>query len=217
VNKFKHILNPALVGVALVPIISGFAWAASSSVSSTPLITPNDPEQSTTLPQRIAQRKTALKLNLSSVQSADIAKKCAVAQTGLQQIKTKDQTVAANRQQIYSDLATQLNQMVDHLDRQSIDSATLKAAQTKFNNGVNQYLSDYEIYKTAMDDVVVMDCANDPAGFEATLQSARQLRSQLANNTVQVKAAVPALSQALNADKQNLINRTSSTKQGASQ
>jgi hypothetical protein len=181
---------------------SGVAGAAIVTNQSSSLIFPNDPEQSTSLPQRIAQRKSALKLQLSAAQSQHIAQKCEVAQTGLQDINTKDKAAAQARSQTYSDLAKQLANTIDSLNRQKTNTASLTAAQTTFVRGINQYLTDYEAYKTALDDAVIMDCTADPAGFEASLQDARSLRTNLASDVAKIKSSVPALTQALDADKQ---------------
>ena len=208
-EKIRKLLQVPLIGLIVIPIGS-VTFAATSSISSSgPLIVPSDPEQSTTLPQRLTQRKSTLKLQLSNAQLQSITKNCSVAQTGLQDIKTRDQTAAQNRTQIYSDLATQLATAINNLDNQSIDTTSLKAAQTQFDNAINKYLSDSIAYKTTMDDAVVMDCASDPNGFEATIQSARSLRTQLANDASQIKSTIPQLVQALATEKEALIKSSS--------
>ena len=165
---------------------------------------PSSLEQSTSLPQRIAQYKQSAALHLANVQLQNIAKKCSRAQTILQKVKTKDITNAEIRRQTYTGLATQLNALIGRLERQNVDTAGLKSSQAKFNGSISQYLSDYESYKTALDDAVVMDCASDPAGFEAALIDARQLRSKLAKDSAQIKALVPSLAKDLSASRDAL-------------
>jgi hypothetical protein len=178
------------------------------------LTLPADPAQATTLPQRLSQRKTALKVQLSAPQIQKITKGCSLAQTGLQDIKTKDATAAEKRFQAYSALASQLAITIDHLERQGIDTTKLKIQQTTFKGAINKYLSDAANYKSAMDDVVVMDCKNDTAGFEATLLSARQLRTQLAADASAIKAEVPAITKAIEETKQSLIQSLSASEKG---
>lgn len=204
-KNIKRFLSPIAI-VLVVATGSGIAVAATTSNSSLgPLVAPNDPEQSTTLSQRVDQRKNATKVRLSASQANNIAQKCVTAQTGLQQIGAKDKAAAQTRTQTYSALATQLTNTVDQLQRQNVDTASLQTVQTQFNNSINQYLSDNATYKAAMDDAVVMDCASDPTGFEATLQTARQLRAQLASDAAKVKAILPQLTQDLNNAKEALI------------
>jgi hypothetical protein len=188
-----------------------------SSASGNAVVTPNDPEQSTTLPQRITQRKNTIKTKVSNAQLQTIAKKCAIAQTGLQDIKTKDKSKIEDRRQAYTDLASKLSTIIGHLERQNIDVTNLKSEQVKFNSNINQYLTDAETYKTALDDAVVMDCAADPAGFEATLVGARQLRSQLSNDSAQVKSEAAVLSKTLTDTKSTLIKSSAAVNNGASQ
>jgi hypothetical protein len=196
----KYLLS-LIVVIAGAVIAGGVVLAASDN----PLIIPTDPEQATTLPQRLAQRKAAFKVQLNATQQQVIKSKCSLGQTGLQDIKTKDSAAATTRLQVYSDLAIQLANIIDHLKRQSIDTTKLAAAQKQFNDTINTYLSDAVAYKTAMDDTVVMDCAADPAGFEASLMAARQLRTQLASDVAKIKSSRAGLITVLNDSQQALI------------
>jgi hypothetical protein len=208
-SKTQLSIKTVLLSLLLLPVISGVAWAATSAnppaSAGNPLTTPTDSSESTTLPQRLSQRKTALKVQLSSAQAVSIAKGCSVAQLGIQEIKTKGVASANTRHETYTKLATDLNAIIDHLERESINTAALKSAQTKFNTAINKYLTDAESYKTTMDDGVVMDCVADAAGFQATLLSARQFRTQLSSDVSAIKAAVPDLSKALSDAKDILV------------
>ena len=179
-------------------------WAATESNG---LVSPTDPAQSTTMPQRIAQRKNAINAQLTTARQQRLVKQCAVAQTGIQQIKIKDTAAANTRRETYTKLATRLSTIIDRLERQSINTTALKTAQDAFTRAINQYLKNAISYKTAMDDIVIMDCAKDPLGFEATLLSTRQLRARLSSDTARVKTAVPLLTQELDKAKQELIEK----------
>jgi hypothetical protein len=73
----------------------------------------------------------------------------------------------------------------------------LKTLQSQFNDSANQYLVDASTYKTTMEDISEMNCSADPAGFMATLTSARQLRVKLASEVGQVASVKNSLVQAL--------------------
>lgn len=189
----------SILGVFLLSC--GTALAATSSNDSNPLTTPTDISQTSSLPDRLAQRKSALKLQISSERSQKLVKNCVSAQTRLKNIGTKDKSSADKRQETYTDLATRLNTIVRRLEIQGTDVSELKSAQSKFNSSINQYLSDMQTYKTTMDDIVVMDCKTDPSGFEATLTTARQLRAKLANDVSQIKSLKSELTDALSKAK----------------
>jgi hypothetical protein len=192
------------MALILSSTIGSIVWAISPSIKG-PLITPNDPEQSTTMPQRIAQRKTLYKTNLTATQKQSIVSRCTVAQSALQNIKTKDTANFNNRRDTYTDLAVQLNTIIDHLERQGIDTNSLKIAQKLFNNSINQYLADYVSYKTAMNDVVVMECKADPLGFESTLLNARVFRSKLSADSSFIKSNSISVIKSLSGTKNLLI------------
>ena len=61
--------------------------------------------------------------------------------------------------------------------------------------------------RTAMNDLVVMECASDPAGFKATILDARSLRIKMAENSSAIKASLPPLQKALEETKQKIITR----------
>jgi len=184
--------------------LCGVALAANND----PLVIPNDPEQSTTMSQRVAQRESTFKVHLSATQQQGIKSKCTVAQTGMQNLLTKDIAATNNRRQVYSDLAAQLATIIDHLKRQSIDTNQVVNAQKQFNDAINAYLTDSVTYKTAMDDSIVIDCVNNPVGFEASLLASRQLRGQLAVDVAKIKTTRPALTKVLNNAQQALIKST---------
>ena len=198
------------MGLGLSILLVGSSVLA---VEGSPLVTPTDPEQSTTMTQRIAQRQSALKLKLTATQQQSLKAKCTAAQIKLQALKTRDAEAASKRQQVYSDLASKLVEIIAQLKLQGIDTTQITAAQESFNAAVNDYLSDAVAYKTALDDAAAIECSADPTGFEASLLSARQLRTQLTADVAKIKAARPQLIKTLNFAKQSL-NSSSEQKVG---
>jgi hypothetical protein len=204
-ENFKKAVIPIFVLLSL--LVGGIAVAENSNG----LITPKDPADSSTLPQRITERKNTYGTQLTAEKRKKIISQCAVAQTGMQQIKTKDSPAAKVREETYTKLATQLAIIVDHLERQSVETKGLENAQTAITKVINKYLDDAIKYKTAMDDVVIMDCKKDPEGFQATLTSARNLRTALKTDATKIKSAAPEIEQNLNSLKAILIKEKQST------
>jgi hypothetical protein len=218
VGKFitKH-LKKSFLAVLFLSLAASGAVLAAASTTSNGIVTPKDPSASTTMPQRIQQRKNSLASQPSEARKQIIIKNCALAQSGMQDIKTKDKVWAKKRSDTYTSLATQLATTIDHLERQHIDTAKLKAAQSIFAKSINQYLSDSIVYKTAMDDVVVMNCVPDPVGFHATLENARNMRGKLSKDAKAIKNALPDLTKALADAKQVLITKSNSDDGGSNQ
>jgi hypothetical protein len=166
-----------------------FAQSADTTVTNGPLTFPADPAQNTTLAQRIAQRKTITKISLNATTAQGISAKCALAQTAIGVVKTKDSTAREVRTQQYSNIAVRLNQIVENLGNQGFDASDISAFQQRFDSDVNRYLGDVSNYKTTMDDLVNMDCVKDPSGFSASLTIARSLRTQLAGDVSAIKTS----------------------------
>jgi len=178
------------------------------SAAANPLAIPSDPEQSSTLAQRLTAREKTYKVQLSASQSQKIVSGCKVSQAALTTLRNKDATVASTRQQTYQDLAIQLNDMIANLQNESVDASSLTHAQTVFDNAINSSNSDSVNYKTALDDAIDMNCASDPTGFEASILDARALRTKLASDSAAIKVAVLPIKQSISQIKQVLITKS---------
>lgn len=206
-QKKNLILYAPAALLAVIFLVGGVAFAVNSPGSvttSSPIITPPDPQASTTIEQRIAQRKAAVKIQQNAARSQQIASKCSLAQNAVGQIRTKDTKTRVQRNQAYTTLASRLNRVVINLGNQGVNTSDLFAKQKLFNEAVNKYLSTSMTYKTAVDDLVNMDCKTDPAGFEATLSQVRSLRAQLAKDGEAIKAQLNPLIDSLNSTKKKL-------------
>ncbi len=127
-----------------------------------------------------------------------------MAQTAIGVVKTKDATSREVRLQTYTTVANRLNQIIEDLGNQGFDASDVTAVQQKFNSTVNRYLDDAQNYKTAMDDLVTLDCAKDPVGFTASLQQARSLRAQLGGDVDAIKTGLKDVTKSLDDVKKYL-------------
>jgi chorismate synthase len=157
---------------------------------------------------RVTERKNTLKLQLTTAQSQKIVKNCVAAQTILKNTVAKDKKMLDQRQEVYADLSTRVTTTLRKLQRQNTDITDLKNAQIQFDTAVNQYITDASNYKDSVGDTVSLDCVTDPTGFEATLVSARQLKTKLADDTSGVKAARSLLTQAIQKTAGTLSSKT---------
>jgi hypothetical protein len=154
----------------------------------------------------VAARKSTYKAQLN-VSMAKVVSNCNLAQTALTPIRAKEAGARNTRTQTYTVLATRLSNMVQNLGSQSTDASALISAQKLFNDSVNRYIADAQYYRTAMDDLVAVDCTSDAPGFMATLLDARAYRAKLATDVAAIKATVPPLQNALNTTEQAIIKK----------
>jgi hypothetical protein len=188
-----------LIGVVAIKA----AGADTTNTVLSNLIQPGSNEDTTTLEQRLSARRP--KVQITAAEKASIAAKCSLAQTAINDRRTKDTKAASIRLQTYNELVKRLTFLVDNLSSQGSDASELLNAENYFVNSINTYLADAGKYKTAMDDLVVMDCKTDPAGFKASLTEARQLRTQLNTEAANVKKNLSNLQKSLANARQNLI------------
>jgi hypothetical protein len=210
----KNTLKIAALSLLCLVIVGGLVFkAARADTTNTVLsnlITPSSDEDSTTLEQRLAARRP--KVQLSAADKASIAAKCSLAQTAINDRRTKDTKAAAIRLQTYNELVKRLTFLVDNMSSQGSDASELLNAQNYFVASINSYLTDAGKYKTAMDDLVIMDCKSDPAGFKASLTEARQLRTQLNTDVSNIKKNLANLQKSLANARQALIKNPKGSK-----
>lgn len=199
----KKIAPSLLCAIVVMVVVLNVAYADTTNTVLSSLITPTSPEDSTTLDQRLAARRA--KVQLSAADKASIAAKCSLAQTALGDRKTKDTKAAAIRLQTYNELVRRLTFLVDNLSSQGNNAQELLNAQSYFVASINNYLNDAENYKVDMDDLVIMDCKSDPAGFRASLTDARTMRAKLGPDVAAVKGNLGNLQKALGNARQELI------------
>ena len=205
-NVLKRSAISLMCAAAVFAVFLNVARAETTNTVLSSLITPDSQEDSTTIDQRLAARRP--KVQLSAADKQNIAAKCALAQTVINDRKTKDTKAASIRLQTYNELVKRLTFLVDNLSSQGSNASELLNAQNYFVASINNYLNDAQSYKTAMDDLVIMDCQSDPAGFRATLNEARVDRAKLGPDVATIKNNLSNLQKSLGDSRQALINRT---------
>lgn len=209
-NKIKLVLHGPAILLTILLVSSGAVLAVNSpgSVSTySPIVSPPDPQATTTIEQRIAQRKASLRVQQNAARAQSISNRCSLAQSAIGQLRTKDTRVRVQRNQIYTTLAGRLNNVVINLGNQGVNASDLHAKQKHFNDAINKYLATAMEYKTAVDDLVNMDCRSDTAGFEATLMVVRSLRTQLSQDAGAIKGQLTPLVNSLSDMKKTLSNQ----------
>lgn len=161
------------------------------------LIEPADTTQVTSRDQRISQRKTEFKAQIDEQSLKNLPSRCEKVQNAVKTLKTNDDKTLSSRHDFYTGSANKLNYIIENLKKRNVDHTAVEAASRPFADSVNKYLSDAAEYKAAIEDLALMNCTKDTAGFRSTILSARELRARLAsdeknvkNTFVQIKTAV---------------------------
>lgn len=180
----KRKLALGLVSLFTLPIISttGVALHAQSltpestesTTSQTPAsATPAADDDAKAIAERIAQRKDLFKTKLSIVEKTRIKTKCKASQTILGTERDRVKVVETTRSELYARLIGNLNDLSTRLKAKNIDTTALNADIVILKNKVNTFNTDHTAYKQAISDIAGMDCAADPDGFRASLETAR--------------------------------------------
>jgi hypothetical protein len=206
--KYKYTTYICCMLVACLISISVVAASASGATAVTQLKIPDDPNKTSTLAERLIKLESKYKTQLDALSKVKVASSCESAQVKLKAVKTKDETATNQRQKTYTNLSEKLNSIVVNLQRQKVDATKLAEAQNKYNADINTYLDDLQNYKTALDDAITVQCAEDPTGFYASILEARGLRIKLMADEKAIKAATPVVTQAANAVKQHFVTKS---------
>lgn len=135
-------------------------------------------QPSLTREQRIEQRKTTRQTRLSNAQSNRLRNRCKAAQTVLVAHLQKVETVESNRTKSYEKIQSRLDSLVQGVGTQ-VDTTELQAAVTSLKDKIDAFKASVNAYKETVSDVSGMDCTADPAGFRASLDTAKVERGEL--------------------------------------
>lgn len=205
-QKFAALLTFILLAGATVPAVV-FAQQSGDAA--------RDPDLGQGWQQRVAQRKNELKTKLDAVTQARITARCKAAQTVLKNMQQRGQTGLSQRVGKYDTVSNKLSNLVEKLEGTQTDSTALKQVQAKFSAAVTTFKKDLAAYNQSLDDALAMDCAADPAGFKATLDSLRAQRAQLAKDAAAIKKLQPELVKALASVRKALVDKNQSAGEGA--
>ena len=141
-----------------------------------------------TLEQRIAERKTALKTALDATVQARLKTKCVAAQKLVTASKARSDKAIEVRQKAYQAISDRMENLVEALQNNNVDTSTLENLQAQVKTAIETLKKDVTAYNQTLADLSAMDCAADPAGFRATLDTAKTQRQQIAKDVAALKA-----------------------------
>ncbi len=193
-QKHFKILFVSLLCAASVTA-PAFAHAESSTDSTqnkTQKPTPTKTEQEIQaekqkLKERMEKQKTDLKIKLDAAQEARIKARCKTSQGIIKTIEVRAQTNAPKREQAYQQLKDHVTKLVEKLKSKGVNTSELEKQLVVLNGKIDTFKSNKTAYIQAVSDAQNVDCAADPAGFKAALETARSKRDTLIKSANEIK------------------------------
>ena len=153
------------------------------------------------LQDRLDDYKQRVEERLSLAEERRIARLCTNAQAVVARLESNLASARENRSDAYSGIYDRLNSLVEKLDAASIDTTELNRIILSFKEDSDEVVAKVEAYQQIVNDLIAMDCQEDPAAFKAALDIARQERNSLVNLSSTFKNS---FKEAIKAELQNI-------------
>jgi hypothetical protein len=158
--------------------------------------------------QRIQERKTEFRSKLTFAKQARIKTVCKSSQGKLSKIQGRINGLETSRSKVYANLIQRLESLSTKLEDKNVDTTELKSQIAELNILIATFNTDLADYKQAVSDLAEMDCQADAAGFQASLEAAREARAKTAESakairtylTETIKPTLKEIRQQLNSD-----------------
>ncbi len=202
----KRIIGLVLVAflvLSFVPSIKTFANEESTDTTTTEntnsedvtkneyeLADKNATDYMAKLEERIAARKSAQTAKLTTAKQNRIKTRCKAGQDLVNKVSETASETKTNRYAIYDKVIGHATKLSDRLKENDQDTIKLDESITELTALVDQFKKDLLDLRQTGQDIVAMDCAADPSGFAASLESLRTARNALVTNSEAIRAYV---------------------------
>lgn len=171
------------VGVLLVAVaVVGSQVLAQSQPRTTP--------RGSTFEQRLSQRKTERQIRLDERDRTRLEGTCVNAQGKIRGVQQRAAAVLDNRSKTYLSIDAKLWVMIGRLRLAEQNTFPLEKLRAGYATDVGRFQTLAHEYRQVLDDLTLVNCQADVAGFKALLDTARiyhkQLRTQSATLRDQV-------------------------------
>ncbi len=142
------------------------------------------------LEERKEAYKAKLKEELSSAVQQRIKLRCLAVQTNIKALNVRVETVQTKRGAAYEKILTKLEDLTVKLDAKAYDTTSLKENISTLSAKVDAYKAAMDDYSQAVEDLTVIDCAQDPTSFKAALEEARTQHEALVGSVRDIREFV---------------------------
>lgn len=139
--------------------------------------------------KRIEERKTAASnVRLTPFRERQVRGRCKAAQGQITSLQARLHGAVTARGLAHSKIIDKLDELAGKVTAAGLDTAQLEQVLAELRTQLLAYEEQLTVYQQAIDDLIALECENDPEAFMAALETARSLRSQLADGSAQIKA-----------------------------
>jgi hypothetical protein len=162
--------------LALLLAICGIsAFPVAVTAQAPPGPTPTD----SSFDQRLAQRKAERNVALDEKTQRRLVTVCTNAQAKVRALQQKTTPALDNRTKVYQQMDAKLWIMIGKLKLAENDTFSLEKQRAALVQKSNEFQATAKSYQQALDDLLVVNCRADQAGFKALVDTARLYRAQL--------------------------------------
>lgn len=171
----KNLGVKTIFGVALLAIFTVLILPSIVIAQGAPAPTP----PASSFDQRLAQRKAERNVALDEKTQKRLVAVCTGAQGKVRAMQQKNTAALNNRAKIYQQMDAKLWVITGKLKLAEKDTFNLEKQRTALAEKSANFQAASQLYQQSLDDLVVVNCKADPAGFKALVDTARFYRTQL--------------------------------------
>lgn len=141
--------------------------------------TPATPSGGSTFEARLKQRKAEREIKLDDKDTLRLQKTCIAAQSKIRTLYQSASAALDERNKAYYRADAKLWVIIGRLKLANRDTYSLEKQRTNFAQQVADFQTTSNNFTQVLDDMQVINCAADPAGFKALLETAKIYRAQI--------------------------------------
>lgn len=165
-------------------VIAGLIFLNRAASAQAP---PAAPAPASTLDQRIAQRKAERNVVIAQKDQQRLVGVCVSAQTKIRVLQQKTTPAVADQVKTNQQIDAKLWVMIGKLKIAEKDTFQLEKQRAALADKFNAFQVTGQNYSQVLDDIVAVNCRADLVGFKALLDTARIYRTQLRDQSTDIR------------------------------
>lgn len=142
------------------------------------------------LKKRLEERKARLKTKLTILEQNRLQNRCQNSQGKFSSLNGRIKGIETSRTQVYGALIDRLTALESRLETHGADTTKLQADIDALKAKIETFNTDLAAYKQTVADLAAMDCKADPAGFKASLETARAALQKVKQDAADIRTYV---------------------------
>jgi hypothetical protein len=175
--KYKILSLAALISLSVI-LSTGNANAQVAPAPAAP---------GSSLDQRIAQRKAERNVVLAPNDTKRLTTACLASQGKIRIIHKNNAPIIESRTSLYNHIDATLWVVIGKLKLGKNDTFTLEKNRQVYSDKLSAFNGTAAAYQQTLDDTALINCAADPTGFRALLDTAKMYRTQLREQSVDTR------------------------------